>query len=383
MIFPADDLGPDDPRPTALYAASASAAAANSWTSINGWSVARAYSNVAEEYEAATTAVAVADFGAIVRYSAKGPEAAALLARATSAPVANLQPGESARGLMLDDRGAVADIVEVARLSRELYLLSSSRRHARRLQLAGRGVDATIEDISGRVAALALIGPEARETAASAGVELTSETLAAQGRVRGVETSARPIHFGAQPGVEIIYPYEEALTLWERLRRARAPKPMGLDALEVLRIEGGAPRPGVDFIPADEARRETARRRPDEVGLAHLAPANRAWFNGRRALRQGPTSGRTLLFLAIDAGAAAPGAAVFVRKAAVGRLTSAAYSPRMKRAVAVADIAIDALGKPLEIALAGDGETRAGAEPLETPESRLARAFRAATDSRS
>jgi len=377
MIFPADDLGTDDPKPTALYAASASAAAANSWTSINGWSVARAYTNAADEYEAATTSVAVADFGAIVRYSAKGPDAAALLARATSAPVAGLHPGETARGLMLDDRGAVADIVEVARLSGELYLLSCSRRHARRLQLAGRGFDAVVEDISGRVAALALIGPESRETAASAGIDLSSDTLAAQGRVRGVETSARPIHFGAQPGVEVIYPYEEALTLWERLRRARAPKPLGLDALEILRIEGGAPRPGVDFIPADEARRETARRRPDEIGLMHLAPANRAWFNGRRALRTAPAHGRALVVLAIDSGAAAPGAAVFVKKASVGRLTSTAYSPRLKRAVAFADLAADALGKPLEIATMGDGEGRAGAELFETPESRQSKAFRA------
>jgi aminomethyltransferase len=170
--------------------------------------------------------------------------------------------------------------------------------------------------------------------------------------------------------------------LWERLRRSRAPKPAGLDALEILRIEGGAPRPGVDFIPADEARRETALRLPGEIGLAHLAPPNRAWFNGRRALRGSAGSGRALVVLAIDAEAAAPGAAVFAKKAGVGRLTSSAFSPRMKRVVAFADVAIEALGKPLEIAIVGEGEARAAAEPLETAENRFAKAFRAATDSR-
>ncbi|MGE0410303.1 MAG: hypothetical protein AB7P23_13725, partial [Amphiplicatus sp.] len=371
----------EDPKPTALFAAAASAAAANSWTAINGFAVARVYANVAEEYEAARGGAVVADFGAIIRYSARGADAPAVLARATSAPVAGLQPGESARGLMLDAEGGVVDIVEVARLSDELFLLATPRRHARRLQLAARGLDATVEEISGHIAALALIGPEALEIAKAAGFDLAGDSLAAQGRVRGVETSARPIHFGALSGVEIIYPEEEALTLWERLRRARAPRPAGLDALEILRIEGGAPRPGVDFIPADEARSQAGRRLPAELGLPHLAPANRAWFNGRRALRGAGGGARALAVLAIDADAVPAGAAVHAegRKGAVGWLSSLAFSPRMRRVVAFADLGPEAAGRPLEVA-AGAGRVRA--ERLETPESRLAAAFRAATDSR-
>jgi aminomethyltransferase len=378
MILPADDLIIDEPRPTALFAATASAATANSWTSINGWSTPRVYSSVTEEYEAARSAAAVVDYGALVRYTARGPGAAAFLARATSAPVATLEPGESARGLMLDSAGFVVDVIEVARVSADLYMLTASRRHARRLQLARRGFDVAVDDITGEIAALAIIGPDARDVAAAAGVDVASDTLAVQARVRGVEASARPIHHGGLPGVEIIYPYEEALTLWERLRRAAAPKPAGLDALEILRIEGGAPRLGVDYIGADEARSERSRRLPGEIGLAHLAPVGRAWFNGRRALREAPQETRRLVVLAVDADSCAPGAAVFQKKTAVGRITSCAFSPRLKRVVAFADLAAGAGLRSLEAALAGDGEARAAAEFLETPESRLAAAFRAA-----
>lgn len=381
MIFAADDLDIEEPKPTALFAASASAASANSWTSVNGWSVARAYSTIAEEYAAAQSGAVVADVGSIARYTARGAGAAEFLARVTTAPVAGLAPGESARGLMLDADGSVVDLVEVARLAPDLYMLVASKRHARRLQLARRGVDAQIDDITGRIAALAIIGPESRDVASAAGIDVSSETYAAQTRVRGVETSARPIHFGALAGIELIYPYEEALTLWERLRRARAPKPAGLDALEILRIEGGAPRPGVDFTPADDARREGTRRRPREIGLPHLAPHDRAWFNGRRALRVAAKSARALVVIAVDADRAAPGAAVFGRKgAAVGRITSAAFSPRLKRMVAFADLSVDALDQPLEIAMAGEGEPRAAVQLFETPESRLAKAYRASLE---
>jgi aminomethyltransferase len=383
MIFPADDIGAEDPKPTALFAAAASVATANSWTSINGWSVARAYSSVAEEYDAAHNSAVIADVGPIARYTARGEGAASFLARVTTAPVEGLAPGESARGLMLAADGSVADVVETARLSHELYLLVASRRHARRLQLAGRGLDAVVEDITGRIAALAIIGPDSRDLAGAAGIEVSSETLAAQMRVRGVETSARPIHFGALAGIEVIYPYEEALTLWERLRRARAPKAAGLDALEILRIEGGAPRPGVDFVSSDDARRDAQRRLPREIGLPHLAPHDRAWFNGRRALRAPAKHRRALVVLAIDADRIAPGAAVFGRKGAkAGRITSAAFSPRLKRVVAFADLAIDALAHPLEIAMSGEGDQRAGAHLFETPESRLAKAFRATAETR-
>lgn len=387
MILPADDLVIEEPKPTALFAATASAATANSWTSINGWSAPRVYSSVTEEYDAARKSAVVADFGPLIRYTARGPDAAALLARATTAPVANLDPGESARGLILDASGAVVDIIDAARLSSDLYLLTASRPHARRLQLAERGFDVSVEEITGQVAALAVIGPEARDVAATAGLDVASDTLAAQARVRGVEASVRPVYHGELPGVEIIYPYEEALTLWERLRRAAAPRPAGIDALEILRIEGGEPRPGADFVSADDARSERARRLPNELGLAHLAPLGGAWFNGRRALRENPPESRRLAVLAIDAEACAPGAAIYARRQAIGRLTSCAFSPRLKRVVAFADIAAGAATFDLEIAVAGDVETRAGAEIFETPESRLAAAFRAAegaaTDSRS
>lgn len=376
MIFPADDPVTDDPRPTALYAAAASAASANSWTSVNGFAVARAYTSVLEEYEAALDGACVADVGAVTRYTARGRGAAGLIARATTAPVETLAIGESARGLMLDADGYAVDKIEAAKLGPDLYLLSTSRPHARRLQLAARGFEAEVDDITGQIAALAILGPEARDIAAAAGLDAESDMLARQGRVRGVETSARPIHFGALAGIEVIYPYDEALTVWERLRRARAPKPIGLDALEIFRIEGGAPRPGLDFVSADDAANESDKRLPDEIGLAHLAPANRAWFNGRRALVGAVRAGRALAVLALDAGEAEPGAAVYGKKGQVGRLTSTAYSPRLKRAIAFADLAVEAFGKPLEVAQPG-GEKRAAAAFYETPEGKLAQAFRA------
>ena len=384
MIFPAEDPRLTAPRPTALFSAAASACEANIWTSVNGWSAVRVFTDVVREYDVAKKAVAIADLGPMARYAVRGESAGAFLARATTAPASRLETGESARGLMLDDRGAVIDLTEVSRLSGDLFLLTAPQPHARRLQLALRGFDATVEDIGGQVAALGVFGPGAHDALAAAGMKTPGDSVAASGMVRGVETAARPIQFSALTGVELIFPREEALTVWERLTRRGGASPMGLDAFEMLRLESGAPRPGVDFVAADRARDGEAMT-PAELGLAHLAPLDRGWFNGRRALRDTPPTRRRLVTLAIDDESAAAGAEVALGGRPVGRVTSWAWSPAARRVAAFAQI-LDARS------LAGQGETlarsgalavarplpatgRAQAKLIETAESALERAF--------
>ncbi len=383
MIFSASADIAGEPRATPLYAAAASLSAANSWTSVNGWAAARVYTTVEEEYAHASTGAALVDLGPFSRYTVRGEGAPALLARLTTTPVGELGVGESARGLILDGAGDVVDFAEIARLGGDLYLLTTTVPADRRLQLAERGFAVTIANVCRDVAALGVVGPKARDAASAAGFDVQSADLAAQGRVRGVELAVRPINFGAAPGLEIVYPAEEALTLWERLRRAGKLIAAGLDALDILRIEGGTPRVGVDFQSADRAGPGQART-PAEIGLPHLAPPNRAWFNGRRAMSAAPPPRRQICVLAADADAAAPGASVFAKGAAQGRVTSAAYSPELRRALCFADLPVGLAGEALEI---GDiNGPRVGAAIRETGESRLAGAFRAglraATDSR-
>lgn len=383
MNFPAEDQDRKEPRATPLYAATASLSASNSWTSVNGWAAARVYTTSADEYRAASEDAALVDLGALCRYTLRGGGAAALLARLTTTPVGDLAVAESGRGLILDQDGFVVDFADLTRLSGDLFLLTTTMPIDRRLQLAARGFAVEVSNIGAMVAALGLVGPAARDAAAAAGIDVLSADATAQGRVRGVELAIRATSFGAAPGVEIIYPAEDALVIWERLRRKRPLPAAGLDALEVLRIEGGAPRFGVDVLSADRAP-AAARRLPTEIGLPHLAPPNRAWFNGRRAMRLAPAPPRFLVVLTVDADAVAPGATIFANGDAAGRVTSSAFSPRLRRAVAFAEIAARALGAPLEAAT-GPG-ARAPARLHETAESGRAASFRdaqrAATESR-
>lgn len=374
MIFPAEDFFADAPRPTPLFSAVASLSEANLWTSVNGWTAARVYSSVTGEYETSKSAAALADLGPLARYAVRGAAAADFLGRLTSAPALSLHVGESARGLMLNDQGYVIDLAEVSRLSDDLFLLTLPTPHARHIALAARGLEVDAEDISGQVAALGVFGPQTAGVLSAAGLKSVSETMAASGVLRGVETAARPIQFGAMPGVELIFPKEEALTIWERIIRRGAGAPIGLDALEILRLEAGAPRPGVDFSPAGKAG--ASLYTPEELGLAHLAPLDRGWFNGRRALRHlAGKPRRRLISLSIDDEQSMAGAAVFCEGKPVGRITSCAWSPARKRVIAFADVDASTRGNNYEISVSGPAEGRVAAKRFETAESGLARVF--------
>jgi glycine cleavage system aminomethyltransferase T len=95
-------------------------------------------------------------------------------------------------------------------------------------------------------------------------------------------------------------------------------------------------------------------------------------------------SGRRLATLSIDAERIEPGAAIFRRSEVIGRVTSSAFSPRLRRVVAFAELVAAAGPETLEAALPG-AAGRAEARLTDTAEGRLAGIFReklrAATES--
>lgn len=378
MIFPIDDRLAERPAPTPLYAATASVSTANVWTSVNGFAAARVFESVDAEYHAAKEGAVIADFGPLSRYALRGRNAAAFLSRVATAPALSLSAGESARGLLLDDDGGVIDLAEVSRLADDLYLMTTPSPQPRVLQLAARGLDLQIEDISRTVAAIGVLGVNAQSALSASGLKIPGDHVAASAVLRGVETAARPIQFGALPGAELIFPAEDALTVWERLMRRSSITPIGLDAMEILRIESGAPRPGADFVtrtPRPGARRPL----PAEIGLPHLAPLDGGWFNGRRALRFAePAKGEYLVTIAVDADHILPGASVNAGAKASGRITSAAWSPTARRVIAFAALPAATHGKVNDIYVVDDAGEARPARLLETAESRLAAAFEAA-----
>ena len=123
-------------------------------------------------------------------------------------------------------------------------------------------------------------------------------------------------------------------------------KPMGLEALDMVRIEAGLIFADYDFSDQTD---------PFEAGIGFTVPLKSKTddFIGRDALiRRKETPSRKLVGLEIDAGVCVEhGDAIYIGRAQVGEITSSMRSPLLKKNIALArlDITHTELGTELEI----------------------------------
>ena len=124
-----------------------------------------------------------------------------------------------------------------------------------RFTLAG---DFHVRDLSEETALISLQG---RRSAAALDILLGEEEESATGLRRGAvlagdwRAGAAPLRLirathTSEDGFDIFVPAPEAEALWDALREAGA-RPVGFDALEVLRVEAGVPRYGSDLTDAN------------------------------------------------------------------------------------------------------------------------------------
>ncbi len=136
----------------------------------------------------------------------------------------------------------------------------------------------------------------------------------------------------------------DALAFWDHLFAAGALwglRPIGSQALDLARIEAGFIITNMDFIPADQALREDRARSPLEMGLDWLIDWEKGPFTGRRALLAEREAGAAWALVGLDVpgNVAAQGAILYHRKKTeAGFITAAAWSPVLKRSIALAQV---------------------------------------------
>jgi aminomethyltransferase len=144
--------------------------------------------------------------------------------------------------------------------------------------------------------------------------------------------------WGEHGGYEIWCAPDDGVLVWDRLMRAGAAYgivPAGVAAMDVLDLEAGVPRPELDYKPARAA--SDAQPMPATLGLASLIDEAHHGFNGRRAFLAAKPS-RKLAGLEIDGDEPAPFTPVLLNDKVVGHTLRSAYSPALKRAIALATV---------------------------------------------
>ncbi len=349
---------PFHPRTSALVRA-------QTWRRWAGYEMASAYDPHPErEYAAVRSSAALFDITPLYKYRITGRDASRLLDRTITRDMTKLKPGQVYYTPWCDHAGKVIDDGTVTRLDESAYRLTSADSSLRWLHLNAAGLEVGIEDLSERVAALALQGPLSRAILSG----LSAADLSGLKYFRMLHTTLRDIPvavsrtgYTGDLGFEIWVDSDRALPLWDALIEAGTPygiTPAGVWALDIARIEAGLIMMDVDYFSAHHALIEARKSSPYEINLGWAVSAQKGPFNGRRALAaeraRGPAWGFTgleiewesfeRLFAAhhlppqIPSIAWRASAPVYREGRQIGYATSGCWSPILKKPLALAHL---------------------------------------------
>jgi aminomethyltransferase len=159
--------------------------------------------------------------------------------------------------------------------------------------------------------------------------------------------------FGEHGGYELWCKAEDGSIVWDRIANAGAVfaiKPAGLDAMDILDLEAGVPRPERDYEPARDGF--GAEPPPFDLGLESLIDDDHKLFNGRAAL-QGIQKTKTRVGLEFDSEIPVPHTPLLRGAETAGMTWSSLYSPSLRGAIALAQVNLDASAPGAELMCGG------------------------------
>ncbi len=257
------------------------------------------------EYYALRNAAGLIDVSPLYKYEVYGKDAAAFLARVM---VKNINELEVARCTYLcwcDDHGKVLDDGTVSRLDDTHFRVTAAEPTLSWLMRQSRRFDVTIEDSTDRIGALSLQGPMSREILKKVS-DADMDSLRYFGLVRAklddVEVVISRTGYTGDLGYEVWVEREQALEVYDAIMaggRDYRIQPVGLDAMDVTRIEAGYIMNGVDYFSANSCVIESRKSTPYEIGLGWTVDLERDPFIGQDALKAQKATGPAWRFVGL------------------------------------------------------------------------------------
>jgi aminomethyltransferase len=346
-----------------------------SWTDWEGWAWAADFGDAIAEHNATRQACNVWDEAALRKWDMKGPDALVLADALFTNDMSALEVGQVRYGAICDEQGLMVMDGTIFKYADDhcfsITSYDSDLEHFRNVA-ADRGLDVQVEDVTDAMPHLQVQGPLARAvlgpiTEGADVATLRYFRFVPDGvTVGGVPVMLSRTGYSGELGFELYCSPGDAAELWHAIVRAGEPhglRPIGLSAIETLRIESGLLFPDIDYFPHQTD--------PFEVRLDNVIKLDKPGdFVGKDALRKiaGEGTARLLTTLRID-GDEVPeyGAAVTLDGRDVGIVRSPCQSPTFDSgviAMAAIDRELNTPGQRVEVAL---GEGTVGADVAEFP----------------
>lgn len=360
---PTKDSEPKMTKDTAFHARTG--ALTRNFVEYKGYWLAQDYAatGAVAEYRACREAAVVIDLSALRKFEVTGPDAEALLQYTLTRDVKKLGDGQVVYSAMCYPHGGMIDDGTLFRLGRDRFRWIGGDEYGGiwlREQAEALGLKVMVRGSTDQLHNLAVQGPKSREILRD--VIWTAPTqprvdelgwfrfaIARIGGPEGAPVVLSRTGYTGELGFEIFCHPKDAAAVWDAVWQAGAPhglRPMGLAALDMVRIEAGLIFAGYEFDDQTD---------PFEAGIGFTVPLKTKPddFIGRSALLARKEHPRQR-FVGLEVEAAVDvghGDAIYLGRARVGVITSGLRSPLLGRTIALArvDVAHAALGTAVEV----------------------------------
>jgi aminomethyltransferase len=311
---------------------------------------------ITAEHKAVREKAGLFDVSHMGEFIVRGPEAVEFVNHVTTNDVTALNPGQAQYSTILREDGTIVDDCLVYRADDRLLMVVNGSNIDKDFAHVSRFVkdfEVTLDDISDKVALLALQGPDAARI-------LQQHTLTDLSRIKYYEFTSGTVAgvekvyisrtgYTGEDGFELYFPGEHAEQIWNALTTSGEVTPAGLGARDSLRLEMGMALYGNDL---DDTTT------PLEASLGWLVKMKKRDFVGRDALAKQKDEGlkRKLVgFTTTERSFPRHGYPVFVKGNPSGEVRSGTISPTLGIPIGTAYVPPEstAEGSPLEIEIRG------------------------------
>jgi aminomethyltransferase len=317
-----------------------------------------------DEYWACREGAVVMDLSPLRKFEVVGPDAEALLQAVVTRNIRKLADGQIVYTAMCNETGGMLDDATVFRLAADRFRFVGGDEHDGiwlRQQAERLGLDRVwVKHSTDHLHNLAVQGPRSRELLrelvwtpptqpAFTDLGWFRFAIGRLGGPQGLPLIVSRTGYTGELGYELWCHPRDAVALWDAVWEAGSGHdltPLGLEALDILRIEAGLIFAGYEFCDQVD---------PFEAGIAFTVPLKTKEddFVGRAALeRRKAAPQRTLVGLELEGNeAAAHGDCVHAGRSQVGVITSGTRSPVLRKNIALCRMAVEyaAIGTAVDV----------------------------------
>lgn len=298
----------------------------------HGWMMPIQYKGIIQEHLAVRKNAGIFDASHMGEIDIKGKDAYVFVQYLITNNLDKIGPGRAIYTHMCNENGGIVDDLIVYMFSREYFILvvnaSNTEKDFNWVNSHKEKYNTVIEDISDKIALIALQGPNAYKILE----KFLNNSLSKLGRlhfqeflVRGNKIIVSRTGYTGEDGFELFTDADKGAWLWNELMKFD-PCPVGLGARDTLRLEKWYPLYGNDI---DESTT------PIEAGIIWAIDFNKGNFIGRDALLKTKSDRRLVRIEMKDQGIPRQGCVILYEGKKIGTVTSGTYSPSLSKGIAM------------------------------------------------